>query len=74
MITRELTGLWKTQDTVVRDRVGKAITKEEVQLARWSEQFQSVLSKPDPETSAVVQSGAWELLMNEERPHYMCRD
>ena len=37
----ELTGSWKTQDSIVRDREGN-IKKEEEQLARWTEQFKRV--------------------------------
>ena len=62
-ITRELTGSWKTQNTVVRDKEGKIISKEEDQRARWAEHFQSVLNRPEPEVPAVIQGGAREFEM-----------
>lgn len=62
-ITRELTGSWKTQNSVVRDKTGKSIPKDEDQLARWAEHFQSVLNRPDPVTQAVFQGGVRELEM-----------
>ena len=60
-ITRQLTGSWKTQPAVVRDKEGKALSKEEDQRNRWAEHFENVLNRPDPERPAEVQGREREL-------------
>ena len=62
-ITRQLTGSWKTQPAVVRDKEGKALSKEEDQRNRWAEHFENVLNRPDPERPAEIQGRGRELEM-----------
>ena len=62
-ITRELTGSWKMQPAVVKDKEGKTLSKEENQRARWAEHFQNVLNRPDPGRSAVIQEQRREFEM-----------
>ena len=71
-ITRELTGTWKTQNTVVRDKEGKVVSKEEDQLARWAEHFQGVLNRPDPVMPAEIQGSTREFEM--KRGPILCHE
>ena len=67
-----MTGTWKTQNTVVNDKEGKVIAKEEDQLARWAEHFHGVLNRPDPMTPAVIQGSVREFEM--KRGPILCHE
>lgn len=51
-ITREVTGTRSKSCSVIMDKDGKLLTKEEEQRTRWAEYFSIVLYRPDPKSSA----------------------
>jgi len=48
-ITKSLTGGFTNTSTIVKDKNGNTLTKEEDQLDRWAEHFQEVLNRGDPD-------------------------
>jgi hypothetical protein len=51
-ITKALTGGVVNSTTVVKDKNGHILMKNENQLERWAELFQEVLNRPDPKEEA----------------------
>ena len=48
-ITKSLTGGFTNTSTIVKDKEGNTLAKEEDQLARWAEHFHEILNRGDPD-------------------------
>ena len=53
-ITKTLTGSFGNKSTVVKDKEGKTLNKEEDLLKRWAEHFQEILNRDDPEEETDI--------------------
>ena len=47
-----MTGGFTNKATVVKDKEGNVLMKEEDQLERWAEHYREILNRPDPEVDA----------------------
>ena len=47
-ITKVLTGSFTNSTSVVKDKDGNVLAKQEEQLARWAEHFKEVLNREEP--------------------------
>ena len=52
---KTLTEGFTSKTTVVKDKHGKVLTKEQNQLDEWEEQFRETLNRPDPDVEAVIE-------------------
>jgi len=62
-ITKTLTGGFTNSSTIVKDKNGNALTKNEEQLERWAEHFEEILNRPDPEEEAAVEDMGFHIEM-----------
>ena len=62
-ITKTLTGGFSRKSTIVKDRHGKVLTKDEDQLNRWAEHFKETLNRPDPDEEATIEDMGFQLEM-----------
>ena len=62
-ITKTLTEGFTSKTTVVKDKHGKVLTKEQNQLDEWEEQFRETLNRPDPDVEAVIEYMGFEIEM-----------
>ncbi|KAM9354321.1 uncharacterized protein KZ484_012474 isoform 1-T2 [Pholidichthys leucotaenia] len=66
-ITKTLTGGFTSKSTVVNDKNGKVLMKEEDQLSRWAEHFRETLNRPDPKEEAVIEDTGFHIEMKQGR-------
>ena len=62
-ITKALTGGFTSKTTVVKDRTGNVLTKDEDQRNRWAEHFRDTLNRPDPEEEAIIEDMGFTIEM-----------
>ena len=62
-ITKTLTGGFTSKTTVVKDKDGKVLTKEQDQLDRWEEHFRETLNRPDPDVEAAIEDMGFQMEM-----------
>ena len=62
-ITKTLTGGFTSKTTVVKDKDGKVLTKEQDQLYRWAEHFRETLNRPDPDVEAAIEDMGFQIEM-----------
>ncbi|GFR60772.1 endonuclease-reverse transcriptase [Elysia marginata] len=62
-ITRELTSPGFGKTSIVKDKNGKVITREEDQCTRWAKHMKEIFNRPNPEQSAEIGRSARELEM-----------
>ena len=60
-ITKTLTGGFTSKTTVVKDKDGKVLTKEQDQLDRWAEHFRKTLNRPDPDVEAAIEDMGFQI-------------
>ena len=63
-ITKQLTGGFINKTTVVKDKNGNVLMKEEDQLERWAEHYKEILNRPDPEVDAEIEDMGFTIEMN----------
>ena len=66
-ITKQLTGGFTNRTTVVKDKDGNVLMKEEELLKRWAEHYTEILNRPDPEVEAVIEDMGFNIEMNRGR-------
>ena len=62
-ITKTLTGGFTNKTTVVKDKNGQVLMREEDQLNRWAEHFKETLNRPDPEEEATIEDTGFVIEM-----------
>ena len=66
-ITKTLTGGFTSKSTVVKDKEGKVLMKEDDQLNRWAEHFKETLNRPDPEEEETIEDTGFHIEMKRGR-------
>ena len=63
MITKTLTGGFTSKTTVVKDKDGKVLTKEQDKLDRWAEHFRETLNRSDPDVETAIEYMGFQIEM-----------
>ena len=63
-ITRQLAGKNKRTSRPIRDKQGNLLTKESIQLQRWKEYVQDILSRPPPDSISDIEETNEDLNIN----------
>ena len=67
-ITKRLNGDYGTsQDQPVKDNYGRLISDEKEIISRWKENFQSILNRPEPATTADIKETYKDIDVNLDR-------
>ena len=66
-VTKILTRSFYNQATVVKDKDGNVLMKEEDQLNRWAEHFKEILNRPNPEEEAEIEDMGFQMEMRRGR-------